>query len=38
MNSIKIQNKACDNLSTEELVKVIKYHEQFQRKQRKHIT
>ena len=35
MNSIKITNKACNNLSTEELVKVIKYYEHFQRKQKK---
>ena len=33
MNSIKITNKACNNLSTEELVRVIKYYEHFQRKQ-----
>ena len=26
-------NKACNNLSTEELVRVIKYYEHFQRKQ-----
>ena len=35
MNSIKITNEACNNLSTEELVKVIKYYEHFQRKQNK---